>query len=52
MEQFLQCMDTMSLYRLALKVALSSLSKDRERHIMREVRVYFPLIELYGVGNV
>ncbi|XP_024910121.1 nephrocystin-3 isoform X2 [Cynoglossus semilaevis] len=37
MEQFLQCMDTMSLYRLALKVALSSLSKDRERHIMREI---------------
>ncbi|XP_062235036.1 nephrocystin-3-like isoform X2 [Platichthys flesus] len=36
-DQFLQCQDTMSLYRLALKMTLSSLSTDRERHIMREI---------------
>ncbi|KAG7525130.1 nephrocystin-3 isoform X1 [Solea senegalensis] len=37
MEQFLQCPDTMSLYRLALKMALSSLNNDRERLVMREI---------------
>uniref|UniRef100_A0A8D3CG74 Nephrocystin-3 n=1 Tax=Scophthalmus maximus TaxID=52904 RepID=A0A8D3CG74_SCOMX len=33
-EQFLQCQDTMSLYRLALQTTLGSLSTDRERHIL------------------
>ncbi|XP_046879327.1 nephrocystin-3 isoform X1 [Hypomesus transpacificus] len=37
LEQCLQCQDTMSLYILCLKVALDSLSTDRERHIMREM---------------
>lgn len=37
LEQCLQCQDTMSLYRLALKMTLNSLSTDRERPIMREV---------------
>ena len=37
LEQCLQCQDTMSLYRLALKMTLNSLNNDRERHIMREV---------------
>uniref|UniRef100_A0A3Q4HWX1 Nephrocystin-3 n=1 Tax=Neolamprologus brichardi TaxID=32507 RepID=A0A3Q4HWX1_NEOBR len=37
LEQCLQCQDTMSLYRLALKMTLNSLSTDRERHIMREI---------------
>lgn len=37
LEQCLQCQDTMSLYRLALKMTLNSLCTDRERHIMREV---------------
>ncbi|XP_041823798.1 nephrocystin-3 [Melanotaenia boesemani] len=37
LEQCLQCQDTMSLYRLALKIMLNSLSTDRERHIMREM---------------
>ncbi|KAF0028028.1 hypothetical protein F2P81_019115 [Scophthalmus maximus] len=36
-EQFLQCQDTMSLYRLALQTTLGSLSTDRERHVMREI---------------
>eukprot|EP00064_Thunnus_orientalis_P000037 superscaffoldBa00000002_g37 len=36
LEQCLQCQDTMSLYRLALKMTLNSLNNDRERHIMRE----------------
>ncbi|XP_018529265.1 nephrocystin-3 isoform X2 [Lates calcarifer] len=37
MEQCLQCQDTMSLYRLALKMTLNCLNTDRERHIMREI---------------
>uniref|UniRef100_A0A3B4FDA6 Nephrocystin-3 n=1 Tax=Pundamilia nyererei TaxID=303518 RepID=A0A3B4FDA6_9CICH len=37
LEQCLQCQDTMSLYRLALKMTLNSLCTDRERHIMREI---------------
>ncbi|XP_010767000.1 nephrocystin-3-like [Notothenia coriiceps] len=37
LEQCLQCQDTMSLYRLALKMTLNSLNTDRERHIMREI---------------
>uniref|UniRef100_A0A672J741 Nephrocystin-3 n=1 Tax=Salarias fasciatus TaxID=181472 RepID=A0A672J741_SALFA len=37
LEQCLQCQDTMSLYRLVLKMTLKSLSTDRERHIMREI---------------
>uniref|UniRef100_A0A665X619 Nephrocystin-3 n=1 Tax=Echeneis naucrates TaxID=173247 RepID=A0A665X619_ECHNA len=37
MEQCLQCQDTMSLYRLALKMMLNCLNTDRERHIMREL---------------
>ncbi|XP_030612785.1 nephrocystin-3 isoform X2 [Archocentrus centrarchus] len=37
LEQCLQCQDTMSVCRLALKMTLSSLSTDRERHIMREI---------------
>lgn len=37
LEQCLQCQDTMSLYRLALKMTLNSLNTDREQHIMREV---------------
>ncbi|KAM8823241.1 nephrocystin-3 isoform 2-T2 [Spinachia spinachia] len=37
LEQCLQCQDTMSLYRLALKMTLNSLNTDRERHIMREM---------------
>uniref|UniRef100_A0A4W6CXJ0 Nephrocystin-3 n=1 Tax=Lates calcarifer TaxID=8187 RepID=A0A4W6CXJ0_LATCA len=35
--QCLQCQDTMSLYRLALKMTLNCLNTDRERHIMREI---------------
>lgn len=37
LDQCLQCQDTMSLYRQALKMTLNSLSTDRERHVMREV---------------
>ncbi|KAK9527674.1 hypothetical protein VZT92_014214 [Zoarces viviparus] len=37
LEQCLQCQDTMSLYRLALKMTLDSLNTDRERHIMTEM---------------
>uniref|UniRef100_A0A7N6BIA6 Nephrocystin-3 n=1 Tax=Anabas testudineus TaxID=64144 RepID=A0A7N6BIA6_ANATE len=37
MEQCLQCQDTMSLYRLALKMMLNSLNTDREQHIIREI---------------
>ncbi|XP_035512748.1 nephrocystin-3 [Morone saxatilis] len=37
LEQCLQCQDTMSLYRQALKITLNSLNTDRERHIMREI---------------
>uniref|UniRef100_A0A8C7IZY4 Nephrocystin-3 n=1 Tax=Oncorhynchus kisutch TaxID=8019 RepID=A0A8C7IZY4_ONCKI len=37
LEQCLLCQDTMSLYRLGLKVALDSLSTDGERHVMREM---------------
>ncbi|XP_019725055.1 nephrocystin-3 [Hippocampus comes] len=37
LEQCLQCQDTLSLYRLALKMTLDSLGSDRERHIMREI---------------
>ncbi|KAM6908424.1 nephrocystin-3 isoform 2-T2 [Lycodopsis pacificus] len=37
LEQCLQCQDTMSLYRLALKMTLNSLNTDRERHIMTEI---------------
>lgn len=37
LEQCLQCQDTMSICRLALRMTLDSLSTDRERHIMREV---------------
>ncbi|KAE8279813.1 Nephrocystin-3 [Larimichthys crocea] len=37
LEQCLQCQDTMSLYRQALKMTLNSLNTDRERHIMREI---------------
>ncbi|XP_075936711.1 nephrocystin-3 isoform X2 [Anarhichas minor] len=37
LEQCLQCQDTMSLYRLALKITLNSLHTDRERHIMTEI---------------
>ncbi|XP_031706261.1 nephrocystin-3 isoform X2 [Anarrhichthys ocellatus] len=37
LEQCLQCQDTMSLYRLALKITLNSLNTDRERHIMTEI---------------
>lgn len=37
LEQCLQCQDTMSLYRQALKMTLNSLSTDRERHIMKEI---------------
>uniref|UniRef100_A0A8C8D4E1 Nephrocystin-3 n=1 Tax=Oncorhynchus tshawytscha TaxID=74940 RepID=A0A8C8D4E1_ONCTS len=34
LEQCLLCQDTMSLYRLGLKVALDSLSTDGERHML------------------
>ncbi|KAM3593907.1 uncharacterized protein V6R79_025211 [Siganus canaliculatus] len=37
LEQCLQCQDTMSLYRQALKMTLNSLSTDRERHVMKEI---------------
>uniref|UniRef100_A0A8C7VV09 Nephrocystin-3 n=1 Tax=Oncorhynchus mykiss TaxID=8022 RepID=A0A8C7VV09_ONCMY len=37
LEQCLLCQDTMSLYRLGLKVELDSLSTDGERHVMREM---------------
>ncbi|XP_034416156.1 nephrocystin-3 [Cyclopterus lumpus] len=37
LEECLQCQDTMSLYRLALKMTLNSLNTDREQHIMREI---------------
>ncbi|KAK6299931.1 hypothetical protein J4Q44_G00299640 [Coregonus suidteri] len=37
LEQCLLCQDTMSLYSLGLKVALDTLSTDRERHVMREM---------------
>lgn len=37
LEQCLQCQDTLSLYRLALKMTLDSLGSDREQHIMRQV---------------
>uniref|UniRef100_A0A8C4EVS3 Nephrocystin-3 n=1 Tax=Dicentrarchus labrax TaxID=13489 RepID=A0A8C4EVS3_DICLA len=37
LNQCLQCQDTMSLYRQALKITLNSLNTDRERHIMREI---------------
>ncbi|XP_061614947.1 nephrocystin-3 isoform X2 [Phyllopteryx taeniolatus] len=37
LDQCLQCQDTLSLYRLVLKMTLDSLSSDRERHIMREI---------------
>ncbi|KAM9332313.1 nephrocystin-3 [Pholidichthys leucotaenia] len=33
----LQCQDTLSLYCLALKMILNSLSTDREQHIMKEI---------------
>uniref|UniRef100_A0A3Q3J044 Nephrocystin-3 n=1 Tax=Monopterus albus TaxID=43700 RepID=A0A3Q3J044_MONAL len=35
--QCLQCQDTMSLYRLALKIILNSLNTDKEQRIMREI---------------
>ncbi|XP_068437543.1 nephrocystin-3 isoform X1 [Clinocottus analis] len=37
LEECLQCQDTMSLYRLALKMTLNSLNTDRDRRIMREI---------------
>ncbi|MEQ2279247.1 Nephrocystin-3 [Ameca splendens] len=37
LEQCLQCQDTLSLYRLALKMILKFLNTDRERHIMKEM---------------
>ncbi|XP_057680349.1 nephrocystin-3 [Corythoichthys intestinalis] len=37
LEQCLQCQDTLSLYRLALKMTLDSFSSDRERHTMKEI---------------
>uniref|UniRef100_A0A3Q3KUZ0 Nephrocystin-3 n=1 Tax=Mastacembelus armatus TaxID=205130 RepID=A0A3Q3KUZ0_9TELE len=37
LEQCLQCQDTMSLYQLALKMMLNSLSTDKEQHILREI---------------
>ncbi|XP_068160493.1 nephrocystin-3 [Antennarius striatus] len=37
LEQCLQCQDTMSLYRQALKMMLNSLNTDRERYVMREM---------------
>lgn len=37
LEQSLQCQDTLSLYRQALKMTLNSLDTDRERRIMKEV---------------
>ncbi|XP_017262321.1 nephrocystin-3 [Kryptolebias marmoratus] len=37
LEQCLQCQDTMSLYRLVLKMMLNSLETDAERHIMKEM---------------
>uniref|UniRef100_A0A3Q2CAM0 Nephrocystin-3 n=1 Tax=Cyprinodon variegatus TaxID=28743 RepID=A0A3Q2CAM0_CYPVA len=37
LEQCLQCQDTLSLYRLALRMMLKSLNSERERHIMKEM---------------
>ncbi|CAG04288.1 unnamed protein product, partial [Tetraodon nigroviridis] len=37
LERCLQCQDTMSLYRQALRMTLNSLNTDRERHMMREM---------------
>ncbi|XP_035981049.1 nephrocystin-3 [Fundulus heteroclitus] len=37
LEQCLQCQDTLSLYRLALKMMLKFLNTDRERHILKEM---------------
>ncbi|KAM6900637.1 nephrocystin-3 [Xenentodon cancila] len=37
LDHCLQCQDTLSLYRLALKITLKSLSTDRERHIIKEM---------------
>ncbi|KAM9775492.1 nephrocystin-3 isoform 2-T3 [Syngnathus typhle] len=37
LERCLQCQDTSSLYRLALKTTLDSLGSDRERHVAREI---------------
>uniref|UniRef100_A0A8C1BJY6 Nephrocystin-3 n=1 Tax=Cyprinus carpio carpio TaxID=630221 RepID=A0A8C1BJY6_CYPCA len=37
LQQCASCQDTVSLYRLALKVALDSLSTDQEKHIMKEL---------------
>uniref|UniRef100_A0A3P9NVP5 Nephrocystin-3 n=1 Tax=Poecilia reticulata TaxID=8081 RepID=A0A3P9NVP5_POERE len=37
LEQCLQCQDTLSLYRLALKMMLKFLNTDKERHMMKEM---------------
>uniref|UniRef100_A0A8C1XUU4 Nephrocystin-3 n=1 Tax=Cyprinus carpio TaxID=7962 RepID=A0A8C1XUU4_CYPCA len=37
LQQCALCQDTVSLYRLGLKVALDSLSTDQEKHIMKEL---------------
>uniref|UniRef100_A0A671KIL4 Nephrocystin-3 n=1 Tax=Sinocyclocheilus anshuiensis TaxID=1608454 RepID=A0A671KIL4_9TELE len=37
LQQCALCQDTISLYRLGLKVALDSLSTDQEKHIMKEL---------------
>ncbi|XP_053714552.1 nephrocystin-3 isoform X1 [Synchiropus splendidus] len=37
LDQCLHCQDTLSLYRLTLKMTLESLGSDKERHMMREI---------------
>ncbi|KAM9827493.1 nephrocystin-3 [Neosynchiropus ocellatus] len=37
LDQCLHCQDTLSLYRLTLKMILESLGSDKERHMMREI---------------
>uniref|UniRef100_A0A3P9J894 Nephrocystin-3 n=1 Tax=Oryzias latipes TaxID=8090 RepID=A0A3P9J894_ORYLA len=37
LDQCLQCQDTISLYRLALRMMMSSLSSDKEQHILKEI---------------
>ncbi|XP_011487280.1 nephrocystin-3 isoform X1 [Oryzias latipes] len=37
LDQCLQCQDTISLYRLALRMMMSSLSSDKDQHILKEI---------------
>lgn len=44
LQQCVSCQDTVSLYRLGLKVVLDSLSTDQEKHVLREVTSLLPTL--------